>query len=105
MGKITIKELQATYAELEKIHKEQASLAEREAYIKSILLTSIPPGGVKAGIMHTVRIGSSVSWGKAAHQIIDDLVPKTKRTEAAQIVASFTKETTAHLFKLASNGG
>ena len=74
MPKMTNKEIQQTYAEYVKVNKELATLEERKAYLKTQLLVVIPENGIKAGVLHTIRIGSSVAWKAAADSIITTLV-------------------------------
>lgn len=101
---ITNIQVQELYAELQGIAEQRKQIAEREAYIKARLAAAVKPGQTRAGVTHMIRTGKSVSWSKVANEIIDRLVPKTKWQEATGIVDYHTKETEAHIFKLANGG-
>jgi hypothetical protein len=97
---MTHKQLLETYNRLHEIHRQKALLEEEETLLKSKLASSIPPGEVRAGILHTERHGKVVAWSKAFEEVVRELIPKTKAEAASTIVEKHTKETVAHIFKL-----
>lgn len=101
MAKLTNKEVLDLFTQLEAVHRERKLLEEKEAFIRSQLLLTIPEGGAKAGVLHEVRLGKSIAWSQAAKRIVSELVPKTKSAQVDAIVEEFTKTTKAHLFRAA----
>ena len=103
---MTKQKLIATYGkfvtieeEKKNLNKQLASLKKEEALLKEMLTLEIPAGSAKNNIFHKVTTKPTVSYGKLYSAVLEELVPKTKRSLAEDLKTSFTSITEIHSFK------
>jgi len=98
MAKITNADIFSTYQEWVKVKKEIKDLEEREKLLKFTLVNSIPSGKTKAGVFHKVGSHTSIAWKDITAQVVAKLVPKTKQSDVAAIIAFNTNKSVTASF-------
>jgi hypothetical protein len=100
--KLGVKELyeklEALDVEIAALGEQMKPLDEKRKLVIGLLQAEIPAGKIKLGVQHKTIERTSISWGKAAKEIIDTLVPKTKKAQVDGIVESFTTHPLVHIF-------
>lgn len=84
-----------------RLAEEQALIAQHEANVKdlkSALSELIKPNDTVDGIRHSFTERTNIKWAEASKTIVENLVPKTKRPKAAQILMQFSSVTAVSRF-------
>jgi len=84
------------------LQEQLSPINEEIKLIEQQLLTAIPEGKAKDGVMHSVRLGKSISWAKVMSEVKDrGLIAKTKFSELDSIVEENSKEMKSHKLEIA----
>ena len=87
-------------AEKRDLNSKVKSLDAEAKSIKEILTLEIPANSSKNNVFHKVTEKPVISYAKLYSAVLDDLVPKTKYSQAETLKESFTSITESHTFKL-----